>query len=767
MRVDIVLISTFVLVPSLVFAADYNVPEGGTLAKAIAEANANKDGDMYEIEISGTSADSGNVKNSAAIVGNPSAVLSGSLAFNGTGVRSEISNLVFTSGTVGAVANGTLGLGEAQDLTITSVAFEQRTGNGYGGGVVNLGNMIIQGNSSFSENRADVGGAIYNSKVLDISDTSFLNNMASGSGGAINSSGTMSIVNSTFDGNRSVSSYGGAINSSGTARISGSVFKNNRASEGGAVYMSGNNASLTVADTQFIGNYTTINSQGVSDYGGAINSAGKLNIVNALFSDNYATEAGAVKLRRGSTEGIIAASEFKNNYAVVRDGGAIVHSDGILRIDGTKFTGNESQKGSGGAIFTDAALTVSGGSLFVGNRAADNGGAISVASGADITVSDASFTENVAENGNGGAVAASSSVPLTVNGASFSGNRADKGYGGALYASGLNTVLKNVKFDGNTALYGGGIMNFGNMTIGGGSSFTNNKASAGGAVFTLGTLNLDTTEGDILFSGNKAEDASEGGADIYLNTGGGTVVNIQGDANVLAMDGGFSGSGVINKTGGNTLVYADNFFGGKNTVANGSVLHFARSVRFGNLNLEKNGRLDLRSLGAFSPNTLTVENLISDGTAVVGLQTDGTVSDLLRVTGSATGNITLDIDAVGTNPTRQKIEVVNVEEAVSDAEFELSGNKLDIGAYEYDLIREADTNWYLETAGDLTKTAKSVEGVPSLHLSIVNAGMNELRKRLRMLRPACGCADTGSICGFMKKRVQEWICWEWKAVLTL
>ena len=712
MRVDIVLISTFVLVPSLVFAADYNVPEGGTLAKAIAEANANKDGDMYEIEISGTSADSGNVKNSAAIVGNPSAVLSGSLAFNGTGVRSEISNLVFTSGTVGAVANGTLGLGEAQDLTITSVAFEQRTGNGYGGGVVNLGNMIIQGNSSFSENRADVGGAIYNSKVLDISDTSFLNNTASGSGGAINSSGTMSIVNSTFDGNRSVSSYGGAINSSGTARISGSVFKNNRASEGGAVYTSGNNASLTVADTQFIGNYTTINSQGVSDYGGAINSAGKLNIVNALFSDNYATEAGAVKLRRGSTEGIIAASEFKNNYAVVRDGGAIVHSDGILRIDGTKFTGNESQKGSGGAIFTDAALTVSGGSLFVGNRAADNGGAISVASGADITVSDASFTENVAENGNGGAVAASSSVPLTVNGASFSGNRADKGYGGALYASGLNTVLKNVKFDGNTALYGGGIMNFGNMTIGGGSSFTNNKASAGGAVFTLGTLNLDTTEGDILFSGNKAEDASEGGADIYLNTGGGTVVNIQGDANVLAMDGGFSGSGVINKTGGNTLVfgenadnslfrgefnqsagttlvYADNFFGGKNTVANGSVLHFARSVRFGNLNLEKNGRLDLRSLGAFSPNTLTVENLISDGTAVVGLQTDGTVSDLLRVTGSATGNITLDIDAVGTNPTRQKIEVVNVEEAVSDAEFELSGNKLDIGAYEYDLIREA------------------------------------------------------------------------------
>lgn len=175
----------------------------------------------------------------------------------------------------------------------------------------------------------------------------------------------------------------------------------------------------------------------------------------------------------------------------------------------------------------------------MGNKAADSGGAIGVESSADITVSGASFTENIAESGNGGAIDASSSAPLTVNDAFFSRNHADNGYGGALYASGLNTVLKNVKFDDNTALYGGGIMNFGNMTIGGGSSFTNNKASAGGAVFTLGTLNLDTTEGNILFSGNKAEDASEGGADIYLNTGGSTVVNIRGDANVLAMDGGF------------------------------------------------------------------------------------------------------------------------------------------------------------------------------------------------------------------------------------
>lgn len=423
-----------------------------------------------------------------------------------------------------------------------------------------------------------------------------------------------------------------------------------------------------------------------------------------------------------------------------------------LALNGVTFS-QRVTGGFGGAVFNIGNMTIGQNSVFENNKA-DYGGAIyNAGTSKTLKIYDSRFSQNTSSS-SGGAI--NNGGTLEINNSVFDANRSSAYYGGALYASG-DTVLKNVNFDGNSAVYGGGIMNFNNMVIGGNSSFTNNKASAGGAVFTLGTLTLDTAEGNILFRGNEASDVSEGGADIYLNTGGNVEVNIRGDANVLLMDGGFAGTGLINKTGANTLIfgenadnslfhgefiqsagtteiYADNFFAGNNTVTDGAVLHFMREAEVNNLQLKTGGHLDLRRSGPFTANTLTINELISDGSAVVSLQTDGTTSDLLKIKDSAEGKITLDINAVGSAPTQKKLEVVNVEEADSKAEFKLAGNKVDIGAYEYGLIHDTDTNWYLETEGSLTRTAKSVEGIPSLHLSIVNAGMNELRKRLGDLR---------------------------------
>ena len=123
------------------------------------------------------------------------------------------------------------------------------------------------------------------------------------------------------------------------------------------------------------------------------------------------------------------------------------------------------------------------------------------------------------------------------------------------------------------------------------------------------------------------------------------------------------------------MVYADNFFGGKNTVAEGSVLHFAGNAAVNNLRLQTGGRLDLRRPGPFAANNVTITNLISDGTD----------ADLLKITGSADGMITIDVRAAGSNPTKKEIEVVNTEEASGNAEFKLAGGKVDIGAHEYGL----------------------------------------------------------------------------------
>lgn len=696
----IVSILTAVLTSSAAFAADYEIPANGTLADAIKSANANPDNDTYDIKISGSSADNGTIRKSTSITGDETAELSGTLSFSGTGISSVLKDLTFSSGSTQAILNGTMGSGNAQNLVIDNVTFEQRKLYGFGGSIQNIGNLTIQNNSLFTQNKGDYGGAIYHgANTLTINGSKFSENTATSSGGAVNNTGTLFVTGSTFEKNYSVY-YGGAIETSGNTDIKGTTFSDNHASEGGAIRMTGKKGSLNISGSSFINNYTSFNSQGVSDYGGAINSVGKLNISDTQFQNNRSTEGGAIKISNSSSEVLINGSRFTGNYAAVRNGGAIDQSNGTLTVNNTIFSQNH--------------------------------------------------TDNA--QGNGGAIHTSSDAKLTVNGTSFLENYADKGNGGALQTEG-ETILKNITASGNHALIGGAIMNMGSLTITGGSSFNNNQAETGGAVYTQNKLLLNTTDGNIIFSGNKALDSSKGGADIYTTQN----VSIEGSGNILSMDGGFAGKGLISKTGNNTLIftenadntlfkgdfsqsagsthiYADNFFGGINTVSDSSILHFDRSAQVNNLNLKTGGRLDLRRTGAFVPNTLTVADLISDGTAVVALQTDGTVSDLLKITGSATGNIILDIDAVGTNPTKQAIEVVDIADAVDKADFKLSGEKLDIGAHEYNLVREEDTNWYLKTEGNLTKTAQAVEGLPSLHLSIVNAGLNELRKRMGDLR---------------------------------
>lgn len=760
----------FVFISSPAVSADYVVTNGGDLSAAITAANNASAGDVYEIEISGDSTGGGSIRRSVSLSGQADATIGGALSFSGATYSSTVNNISFTAGGETAITNGRPGDTPGQNLILDQVHVNLRDLYGTGGAMMNTGKLTIRNGSSFTNNHASSGGVLYNgsgSKALDISQTTFANNRSTDSGGVIyNASGAMTIKNSLFENNVATAGYGGAIYTLDKTDIEQTTFSASKAFEGGAVYVARNTAELTVADSSFVGNYTVLNAQGVSNYGGAINSIGKINITGTSFENNYATGAGAIKLNTSSDENIITNSTFTGNYAVYQNGGAIVQNNGALRIDGTQFINNNVQRGNGGAIYTSDDLIIAGGSTFSGNSAYTGGGAVSASGGAGLTISDTVFSNNETDTGNGGAIQTYSGTNLSLNHVDFSENHADVGQGGALYASGT-TTLEAVDFSGNTAQYGGAIMNTGDMTIGGGSSFTNNRAEAGGAIFTLGTLNLNTQDGNILFSGNTFTDTQEGGADIYLNADGTVHVNIEGDQNTLSMDGGFAGTGYIDKTGDNTLVFeesadntffsgtytqtngltqvfADNFFAGQNNIMNGSVLHFAEEAFVDHLNVQTSGRIDLRRTGRFSPNTVTMNDFISDGTAVVAMQTDGTDSDLLKITGTATGTVTLDMNAVGSEPTRTQIEVVHVADASSDAVFQLADDALDIGAHEYELFQETDTNWYLKTNGNLTKSAQTVQNLPAMHLSIVNAGLNELRKRMGDLRSADPNAPAGA-----------------------
>jgi predicted outer membrane repeat protein/parallel beta-helix repeat protein len=156
------------------------------------------------------------------------------------------------------------------DVEVSGCYFSGNSALNYGGALTIRGDAsnirII--NSTFVNNRAPSGGAIYNQLASGtiISGCTFENNKATDNGGAIYAVSPLNIVGSTFKTN-TVTNNGGAIYISGSGRstISGSKFTNNSAKNGGAIY---NNAQLSISSSDFKSNKA-------SSYGGAIYAAKK------------------------------------------------------------------------------------------------------------------------------------------------------------------------------------------------------------------------------------------------------------------------------------------------------------------------------------------------------------------------------------------------------------------------------------------------------------------------------------------------------------
>lgn len=170
--------------------------------------------------------------------------------------------------------------------------------------------------------------------------------------------------------------YGGAICWGGNnGLISNSVFENNYVdklnySYGGAVSVS-KDAKLTIDNSTFKNN--------IAYGGGAIDSEGKLNVVNCYFEKNTAVnrDGGAI-----SNVGILKVSNstFVNNFAS-RNGGAIKNINGNLKVSNSVFIANRAdgvyKDCYGGAIYQwDCADMEIYNSSFVDNYAARGAGAI-------------------------------------------------------------------------------------------------------------------------------------------------------------------------------------------------------------------------------------------------------------------------------------------------------------------------------------------------------------------------------------------------------
>ena len=156
----------------------------------------------------------------------------------------------------------------------------------------------------------------------------------------------------------------------------------------------------------------------------------------------------------------------------------------------TRFAVTDKEQNRGGALLLEAPYYLAGGSVFEGTQAAESGGAVYADSKGRIRgEGPLTFSGNNARDG-GAVYLEASENNVFASGTSFTGNRSD-GSGGALYIS-----------DGSV------------LEIAGGSSFTGNAAGKkGGAIYNSGPLVLDTTDGDITFTDNKAGGK---GNDIHL-----------------------------------------------------------------------------------------------------------------------------------------------------------------------------------------------------------------------------------------------------------
>ena len=389
---------------------------------------------------------------------------------------------------------------------------------------------IVSKNNKYIENKANVGGAIYNESKFSSEGDLFKKNTAS-YGGVILNRNTLKVVSSTFEGN--TAGLGGAVYNVYTMESTeNSVYKSNSATYGGAIY---NQYKLTLSGGEFTENTASL---GGAIYSVATTDSDKkvtyaiINIDGVLFNKNVGSVyAGALYLAGNYTK--IENSIFKENSAELYGGAILVGDSGdTLTINSTTFEGNYIGS-SGGAIFNAGSIEMN----IVPEPETPSG------TGEENTGSEQGGDDNQGENpsgdspeGNdtegeqGGDVQQEEEEPsVSYTHVIFNKNKADNG--GAIYNASTGVIKADkLKFEENSVTcHGGAVYNEGYMELSD-ASFVSNKAysknidNKGGAIYNnpiypVKTLEDGTTVPDTSVTrGLKIADSGFGGN--YADYGG-------------------------------------------------------------------------------------------------------------------------------------------------------------------------------------------------------------------------------------------------------
>lgn len=189
------------------------------------------------------------------------------------------------------------------------------------GPIWNHGHLLVDG-GTFSGNRAASpipGGAIVTEKGSRtwIGNSHFENNGSDTEGGAVVNRGSMEVVDTRFVGN--TAARGGAIHSSGDLSLQLVTFKLNKGTDGGAIY---NRGQALIYQTSFVSNRADAR-------GGAIWSGAPLQLVSSTVSGNLASQGGGLYGDGEPNSLYLANATITKNLAVPIEGPANVAGGGL------------------------------------------------------------------------------------------------------------------------------------------------------------------------------------------------------------------------------------------------------------------------------------------------------------------------------------------------------------------------------------------------------------------------------------------------------
>lgn len=318
--------------------------------------------------------------------------------------------------------DGDIGGDHTADVTIDGGGSVQLLNAGADLTVIGL--VLTNGHSALE------GGAISTTGALTITDSSLSGNTALSDGGAASAGGNVLISNSILNNNKADNS-GGAISAGGTLVISDSSLTNNTAlSAGGAAYAGGD---VTLTGSTVAGNS--------GNHGGGINTVGSLTATDTTLSGNTATGLGGGVSAAMHVD--LANTTVSGNTALI--GGGVSTFDTFTATNST-FSGNVADA-SAGAVKAVSGITVTN-SIFLGDAAAS---AESELDGATTTFKGLNIVGTGADTGTSDHVinAASVSAVFVTDG---SGNAVLADNGGPVETIALVDAVSNPALDASDAL---------------------------------------------------------------------------------------------------------------------------------------------------------------------------------------------------------------------------------------------------------------------------------------------------------------------------